>query len=94
MLFAVMGFFNAGADPSPPGLQVEFNEHLGQPTPRIRLAGYLRNRANERTGFLGLIEADSFDRAEAYLHASPYFQSGLYRQVEVVRFDIEVGRLA
>lgn len=94
MLFAMMGFFKADADPSPPGLQDEFNEHLGQPLTRVRLAGYLRNRANERTGFLGLIEAESFDRAEAYLHGSPYFQGGLYRHVEVLQLDVEVGRLA
>jgi uncharacterized protein YciI len=93
MLFAVMGFFKPDVDTSPAELQADLNEHLAQPALRIALAGYLRNRAGQRTGLMGLIEAQSFDRAEAYLHASPYFQAGLYGQVEVLEFDGEVGRL-
>jgi uncharacterized protein YciI len=93
MLFAVMGFFRSGIDPSPPELQASFSEHLSQPMPRVRLAGYLLDRDGRRVGFMGLIEAESHERAEAYLRSSPYFDAGLYERTEVMAYDLEVGRL-
>ena len=93
MLFAVIGFFKPDVDTAPAKLQADFNEHLAQPTLRIALAGYLKSREGARTALMGLIEAESFDRAEAFLHASPYFEAGLYDRIEVLHFDVEVGRL-
>ena len=94
MLFAVIGFFKPDVDSAPPELQADLNEHFAQPTLRIALAGYLRDRNGARAALMGLIEAESFDRAEAFLHSSPYTQAGLYDRVEVLQFDVEVGRLA
>lgn len=93
MLFAVMGFFRTGVDPEPAALQANFNEHLAQPTVGLRLAGYLRDPNGRTTGFMGLVEADSYDRARAYLENSPYFTAGLYERSEVLEYDVEVGRL-
>ena len=93
MLFAVMGYFKPGVDTAPANLQDDFNEHLGQPNFGIRLAGALRDRDGKRIGFMGLLEADSFDRAEAYLRQSPYAKADLYGRMEVMEFPVEVGRL-
>ena len=92
-LFAVIGFFKPGVDTSPARLQSNFNEHLGQSSPHIRLAGYLRDHEAKAIGFMGLVEADSFERAQAYLGQSPYFEAGLYREAHALEYAVEVGRL-
>ena len=93
MLFALTGFFRSGVDTSPAALQPDFNEHLGQPYQHIRLAGAIRGRDGKRIGWLTLLEADSFDRAEAYLHESPYFAAHLYERIEVGQYEPEVGSI-
>lgn len=93
MLFIVTGMFRADADPQPAALQAQFNDHLEQTVPRIRLAGYLRDEDHRRIGFMGVVEADSYDLAEAFLRDSPYQRAGLYERIVSAEFDVEVGRL-
>lgn len=93
MLYAIMGFFKPGIDPDQPSLAADLNEHLAQPAMQVRLAGFFRDDAGRKTGVMALLEADSIDRARAYLEASPYFTAGLYERCEVVAYDLEVGRL-
>lgn len=93
MLFAVMGFFRPGVDTSPQNLQADFNEHIGQPLLQIRFAGAIQDRQGNRIGYMELMEAESFDRAEAYLRSSPYFAARLYDRVEVGEYALEVGRM-
>jgi hypothetical protein len=71
MLFAITGILKDDAEAGIPALQDAFNEHLAQPYRRLRLAGALRSREGRRSGFMVLLEADSFAEAEAYLHESP-----------------------
>jgi hypothetical protein len=94
MLFAVMGFFRPGIDTAPQRLQGDFNEHLGQPLLHIRLAGAIRARDGRRIGYMELMEADSFDQADAYLRSSPYFAAHLYDRVEVGEYGLEAGSLS
>jgi uncharacterized protein YciI len=93
MLFAVMGFFKPGVDTAPAHLQADLNEHLAQPAMNVRLAGYLKDAEGRRTGLMAILDVDSHARAQAYLHASPYFIAGLYERCEVAEYDLELGRL-
>ena len=93
MLFVVTGMFRADVDPEPAELQAQFNDHLEQTVPRIRLAGYLRDKDQRRIGFMGLVEAPDYDLAAAFLRDSPYQHAGLYERLVVAEFDVEIGRL-
>ena len=59
----------------------------------IRLAGPLRNAKGEQTGFMLLLEAQSFAQADDFVKSSPNLEAGLYDRVEVEQLDPEVGRL-
>lgn len=91
MLFALMGFFRPDVEAPPQALQADFNEHLSQPFRRVRLAGPVQDRNGRRIGWMALIESDTFDQAEAYLHESPYFAAHLYERIEVGQYAPEVG---
>jgi len=93
MIFLITGYFRSDADPAPPELAAAFNEHLGPSSSGLRLAGYLRDAAGRRVGFMGLFEADDFERAESYLRTSPFYEARLYDRAEALEFSIEVGVL-
>jgi uncharacterized protein YciI len=91
MLYVVAGYFKPGVDPEPAALQDDFNEHLAQTNLRIRAAGPLRDRDGKRIGFMGLVETEGFDRAQAFIDESPYAKAGLYDRIEVAQYVNEVG---
>ena len=94
MLYAVTGFLKEGAEGRLADLQDAFNEHLAQPYRHLRIAGTLCDAGGRRKGFLALVEADSMDEAEAYLHESPLYRAGLYDRSEVAEYEIQVGAIA
>lgn len=93
MLYAVFGVFKPGLDADQPDLQVDLNEHLAQPALKLRLAGFLRDTDGRKTGVAALLEADSIERAEAYLKSSPFFIRGFYERTHVAVYDLEIGHL-
>jgi hypothetical protein len=93
MIFAVAGFLKTPLAEEPPELSAALNEHLGPGGGGLRLAGYLRDRQGRRIGLLGLLESDSFERAERFLVESPFSEADLYDRTLVAEFFIEVGRL-
>lgn len=93
MLFAVMGFFKAGMETLPAGLEPNWNEHLSQPYFPLKLAGKLKNREGKAVGMMVCLDAAGFDEAEAFLRASPYSQSKMYDRVEVLEYSVEVGTI-
>jgi uncharacterized protein YciI len=93
MIFAVIGILKQPLPPRDPGFEAALNEHFAQKSPRIVNAGYLRGQAGEPVGLLGLIEADSFEHAQAYLDQSPFQRAGHYDRTYVAAFDVEIGRL-
>lgn len=93
MIFAVFGFFRAGVADAPPGMAAALNEHLGPSGSGLRIAGYLRDAAGRRRGFLGLLEADSLEHAESFLQSSPLYEGQLYERAEALEFAVEVGIL-
>ncbi|MDB5449347.1 MAG: YciI family protein [Phenylobacterium sp.] len=93
MMFAVIGFFRSGADPARPALQADWNEHLGASAHTLRHAGFLVDEHGRKAGVMGLLEADDFARAQAYLRTSPFTEAGLYERTAVLEFAEEVGRL-
>ena len=93
MLFLVAGILKPGSADQLLALQGAFNEHLSQPLRRIALAGLLRDKDGERTGYLAFVEAKDFADAEDYLHQSPFYRSDLYERVQVAEFNPQVGSL-
>jgi uncharacterized protein YciI len=91
MLYLVAGILKPGSEERLVELRNEFNEHLSQPFRKISLAGLLRDRDGKRTGYVAIIEAGSFDEAEAFLKQSPFYEHGLYERIEVAEFAAEVG---
>jgi uncharacterized protein YciI len=91
MQYLVAGILKPGAEGRLLALHNEFNEHLSQPYRKIALAGALRGKDGKRTGYLAIIEAESFDDAQSWLNQSPFYQDDLYERVEVAEFAPEVG---
>jgi uncharacterized protein YciI len=93
MLFSVVCHFKPGAAAKTAATAEAFTSHLEQPLMGIRLAGPLRNAKGEQTGFMTLLEAQSFAEADGFLKSSPDLDAGLYERVEIEQLDPEVGRL-
>jgi uncharacterized protein YciI len=91
MLYLVAGLLKPGSEEQIIALRNEFNEHLSQSVPTISLAGLLRDRDGKRRGYMAIVEAGTFDEAEAYLKQSPFYSYGLYERTEVARFEPEIG---
>jgi uncharacterized protein YciI len=91
MLFTVVAHYKPGAAARTPASA--FTDHLEQPLMPIRLAGPLRNAKGEQTGFMAIVEAQSFAAADAFVKSSPNLEAGLYERVEIEALEPEVGRL-
>jgi len=93
MLFALVGIFKHPRPPNSAGFESALNEHLAQSALRIVNAGYLRNRDGEKVGFAGVIEARSFEMAEAFVESGPFATGGQLDHLHLATYDVEVGRL-
>ena len=93
MLFALIGFYKKNPEAHLLEISGDINEYLGQSISPPRLAGVLRGRNGEHLGNLMLIEAASFEQAEARLNGSPALNAGLYDRAQVAQLDIEIGDL-
>jgi uncharacterized protein YciI len=93
MLVMIAGYLKPGAQSELINLHGDFNEHLSRPFQTLVAAGVLRDTGGNRKGYLGFIEAQSFDEAAEFLHQSPYYQAGLYDRTEVLEYWIEVGQV-
>lgn len=91
MQFLIAGLLKPDVEDQLLALHNEFNERLGQPNRTIALAGALRGKDGKRQGYVAIIEADSFEDAEAWLDQSPFYANHLYERVEVAEFAAEVG---
>ena len=94
MIFMVLGLLKPTITEVPADIEPDLNEHLGPSAAGLRLAGFLRDSAGRPKGFLGLLEAESFEHAQSYLVGSPLYEASLYERTEALHFAIEVGRLA
>lgn len=89
----VLGLLKPAVTEVPPEIEPDLNEHLGPSARGLKLAGFLRDSAGQARGFMGLLEAESFERAQFYLDGSPMNGASLYERTEALHFAIEVGRL-
>lgn len=95
MLFVITTNLRPGVEKQQlEALSAELNEFLSQPFRTLSLAGVLRDRNGAKQGYLALLEADSFEHAERFLHESPFYRSGLYDRTDVAEYVVEVGRLS
>jgi uncharacterized protein YciI len=94
MLFIGIAYFKENSQSRHDMLKSAFTEHLSQPmNPRIKLAGAILDDAGVQSGIFMLLESDSIETARAYLKASPYEMSGLYKSADIKSIQLEVGHL-
>jgi uncharacterized protein YciI len=89
--FVVMGWFNPDVDAALAPLQAAFNDQLADR--QLRIAGPTHDADGRLRGWLGILEAESFESAERFMARSPYARSDLYERVEIFGYSIEVGRV-
>ena len=94
MIFALIGILKQPIPPRDAAFEAALNAHFAQPQLRIINAGYLRDERHEPIGLFSLIETESFERAKAWLEASPFHTGGFYDATQIAEYDIEVGRVA
>ncbi len=93
MLFLTVARFKPGTEGQQKPLEPEFYSHLEQRTPRIRLAGPLRDDQGARTGLFLIVEAQDRATAEHLVSTSPFTEAGLYEKIDVTAIAIESGSL-
>jgi uncharacterized protein len=91
MLFVVAGHFRPDCEAQRGPLEARFNEHLMQRVDRVHFGGPLYGEAGTMSGVMLVVEAADRAAAQAFLHASPYQQAGLYDRIEVTEIRPEIG---
>jgi uncharacterized protein YciI len=95
MIYLLVGRFHAQVqDEHRARVQAEFNEHLMQLHPKVRLAGPLKEEGGRWIGHVIVIDAVDADQARRYAEQSPYNRADLFERFEVTRFDIDAGALS
>jgi uncharacterized protein YciI len=61
---------------------------------RIKAAGPLLDEADEMTGSMFLMEAETAETVRAFNAADPYTKAGLFERVEVRAWRVSLGALA
>ena len=91
MLFMVAAYLKPGFEQQLINFRNELNEHFAQSN--LKIAGALHDAEGQRQGYLGFVEADSFDDVERYVQQGPFYQEQLYDRIEIFRYEVEVGEL-
>jgi hypothetical protein len=91
MLFALIGFLEAGSEGVPPSVQVQTSDFIGQPFIDIRLAGQLKDASGKRAGMMMIFEHESREAAEAFVKTSPFVEDGLIKDIRLYEYANEVG---
>jgi uncharacterized protein YciI len=91
MLFMLAAYLKPGSEQQLIQFRDELNEHFAQD--KLRVAGALRDAEGKKTGYLGFVEADSFDDARAFVEQGPFFQEKLYERIDIFRYELEVGEV-
>ena len=92
--FQGVAFLREPIRASDPSLAAEWNEHLAQRHPRIKLMTVMHGDEREIVGVTLILEADDLAQAKAFLSDSPYQQAGRYQPVQIFEVAIQVGRLS
>ena len=93
MLFAIIALLKPGGDDALIKYSGELNEQVGSNAEKISVAGALRDKDRQRRGYLAFFEGDSIADARKWMEASPIYRDHLYESVEVLQYDVEIGRL-
>jgi uncharacterized protein YciI len=94
MNYLLVGRFHADVrDEHRAAVQAEFNEHLMQMHPKVKLAGPLKDDEGNWIGHVVVVDAHDADEARRYAERSPYHRAHLYERFEALRFDIVAGSL-
>lgn len=92
MLFMVAAYLKPGFEQQLITFRDELNEHFAQAN--LTLAGALRDAEGRKKGYLGFVEADSFEAAQRFVQQGPFFKEQLYERIDIFKYEVEVGQLA
>jgi len=94
MIFMLVGRFHPQVeDQHRAAVQMEFNEHLMQRHPKVKLAGPLKDDNGQWIGHVIIVDARDVQEARHFAENSPYHRAHLYESFEAIRFDIVAGNL-
>jgi uncharacterized protein YciI len=94
MIYLLLGrFHDEVLDEHRAPMQSDFNEHLMQMHPKVKLAGPLKDDDGRWVGHVIIVEAEDADEARRFAERSPYHRAHLYETFEAIRFDIMAGSL-
>jgi uncharacterized protein YciI len=74
-------------------VQAEFNEHLMQMHPKVKLAGPLKDDAWRWIGHVIVVDVQDADEAHRYAQPDLYHRAHLYKSFKALPFDIMAGNL-
>ena len=92
MLFMATAYLKPGFEQQLINFRDDLNEHFAQPV--LKVAGVLRDSEGRKKGYMGFIEADSFEEAEGFVRQGPFYREHLYERLEISQCDVVVGQLA
>jgi len=91
MLFMVAAYLKPDVDKQLLEFRNEVNEHFAQPM--LTVAGARHEPSGKRRGYLGFVEAGSFEEAQRFVQQGPFFTEQLYERIEVFEYKVEIGQL-
>jgi uncharacterized protein YciI len=94
MIFLLIGRFHPDVrDEHRLAVQSDFNEHLTQMHPKVKLAGPLKDDDGRWIGHVIVVDAKDAAEARHFTERSPYHRAHLYESFEFLRFEIVAGNL-
>jgi uncharacterized protein YciI len=93
-LYAVIGFDHPESITRREEIRVEHRAYVRDHMTPIRMAGAFNNEADQQIGTLYVFEAKDEEAVWRWLKAEPFYRDGIYRQLEVRRWNLVIGAIA
>jgi uncharacterized protein YciI len=93
MLFAIIALLKRDAEKELIEHSGELNEQIGANGENISVAGALRDKDRQKRGYLAFFEGNSMAEARKWVEDSPIYRDHLYELLDIMEYDVEIGRL-
>jgi hypothetical protein len=93
-LYAMIGFDNPDSIVRREEFRAEHRAYVYANIGALRLAGAFDNADGKQIGSLLIFEAPDEAAVWDWIKAEPFYRAGIYRQVEVRRWNLAIGQIA
>jgi uncharacterized protein len=93
-LFAMIGFDQPDSIERREEFRAAHRAYVAEHIGALRLAGAFDREDGKQIGSLLIFEAPDEATVWAWITAEPFYQAGIYRQVEVRRWHLAIGEIA